>query len=275
MQEVEELTVYTVSDASGETAEMVARAAALQFKGHAVKLVRLPRARTPDQIRGMVTLAAQTHCIIAFTVVDQALRETLQTEAKAKNIPTADILGSLIKVLSLILGAEPRFEAGLLHFKDEQYFNRMDAIEFAIKYDDGKDPRGLMIADMVLVGVSRTSKTPTCMYLAQHRGIKAANVPLVLNVNPPSELFGLPAGRVIGLTLNARTLHDIRQARLHNLGLGGNASYANLVHIEEELEYAEGIFRRLRCPVVDVTHKAIEETTAEILEITQRKETYV
>jgi regulator of PEP synthase PpsR (kinase-PPPase family) len=270
-----ELTVYTVSDASGETAELVAKAAALQFKGHAIKLVRLPRARTPDQIGGMITLAAQTPCLIAFTMVDATLRSALQTEARRKGLPAVDILDPLIKCISLVLGAEPLLEPGLLHHKDEQYFNRMDAIDFAIKYDDGKDPKGMVMADLVLVGVSRTSKTPTCMYLAQNRGIKASNVPLVLNVPPPQELFGLPAGRVIGLTLNSRTLTEIRTARLQNLGLGPSASYANQDHINRELEYAEGIFRRLRCPVVDVTHKAIEETAAEILEITQRKETYV
>ncbi len=270
-----ELTVYTVSDASGETAELLAKAAALQFKGHSIKLVRLPRARSPEQISGMVTLAAQTPCVLTFTMVDAKLRAALQTEAKKRGIPAVDIMDPLIKCFSLVLGAEPRLEPGLLHHKDEQYFNRMDAIDFAIKYDDGKDPRGLVMADLVLVGVSRTSKTPTCMYLAQNRGIKASNVPLVLNVPPPQELFSLPAGRIIGLTLHSRTLTDIRTQRLQNLGLGPSASYANKDHIERELEYAEGVFRRLRCPVVDVTHKAIEETAAEILEITQRKETYV
>lgn len=275
MQGGPQLTVYTVSDASGETAELVAKAAALQFKGHSIKLVRLPRARTPDQISGMITLASQTPCLVAFTVVDPKLRQALQTEAQRREIPVVDIMDPLIHCLSRVLGVEPRLEPGLLHHKDEQYFNRMDAIEFAIKYDDGKDPKGLVLADLVLVGVSRTSKTPTCMYLAQNRGIKASNVPLVLNVPPPQELFGLPAGRVIGLSLNSRLLCDIRQQRLQNLGLGPSASYANLEHIERELEYAETVFRRLRCPVVDVTHKAIEETAAVILEITQRKETYV
>ncbi|MBM3276317.1 MAG: kinase/pyrophosphorylase, partial [Candidatus Sericytochromatia bacterium] len=194
MQGGTELTVYTVSDASGETAELVAKAAALQFKGHAIKLVRLPRARTPEQIGGMITLAAQTPCLIAFTMVDATLRSTLQSEARRQGLPAVDILDPLIKCISLVLGAEPRLEPGLLHHKDEQYFNRMDAIDFAIKYDDGKDPKGLVMADLVLVGVSRTSKTPTCMYLAQNRGIKASNIPLVLNVPPPQELFGLPAG---------------------------------------------------------------------------------
>jgi regulator of PEP synthase PpsR (kinase-PPPase family) len=270
-----QLTVYTISDASGETAELIAKAAALQFKGHPIKLVRLPRARSPEQIGGMMTLAAQTPSVVTFTMVDATLRAALQEEARKRGISTVDIMDPILKCISLVLGAEPRLEAGLLHHKDEQYFNRMDAIDFAIKYDDGKDPKGLVMADLVLVGVSRTSKTPVCTYLAQSRGLKAANVPLVLNVQPPAELFSLPAGRVIGLTLNGRTLTDIRVQRLENLGLGPSASYAKPDHVERELEFAEGVFRRLRCPVVDVTHKAVEETAAEILELTERKETYV
>jgi regulator of PEP synthase PpsR (kinase-PPPase family) len=113
------------------------------------------------------------------------------------------------------------------------------------------------------------------MYLAQQRGIKASNVPLVINVTPPGELFELPSGRVIGLTLTPNTLHEIRHSRLQTLGLTDSASYANPSRIVQELEYADHIFRRLRCPVVDVTHKAIEETASEILDLTQRKETYV
>lgn len=269
------LTVYTVSDASGETAEHVARAAALQFKGQNLKLTRLPRVRALAQIEDVFKLAAESPCIIAYTLVEPALREALEAEAARHSIPTVDLLGSLIGTLSEVLKVSPRFETGLLQLRDEKYFNRMEAIDFAIKYDDGKDPKGLMLADLVLVGVSRTSKTPTCMYLAQNRGIKASNIPLVINVAPPKELFELPPGRVIGLNLNAEVLHEIRTARLTSLGLTSSASYASEERISQEIDYAHQIFRRLRCPVVDVTNKAIEETASEILELTQRKETYV
>lgn len=269
------LTIYTVSDASGETAEHVAKAAALQFKGQNVRLVRLPRVRSAQQLINMIKLASQHRCIIAYTMVEPEWRQVLIQESQRASIPTVDILGSLITTLANVLNVEPSHEAGLMQLKDETYFNRMEAIDFAIKYDDGKDPRGLLLADIVLIGVSRTSKTPTCMYLAQNRGIKASNVPLVYNVQPPKELFELPPGRIIGLNLNVDILHEIRTARLQNLGLTSKASYANPDHIRNEIEYAQNLFRRLRCPVVDVTNKAIEETAAEILEITQRKETYV
>ncbi|HEY9854848.1 MAG TPA: pyruvate, water dikinase regulatory protein [Stenomitos sp.] len=269
------ITVYTVSDGSGETAEHVARAAALQFKGQNLKLNRLPRVRDARHLEDLVQSAAEGPCIIAYTMVEATLRDALVREATKHGIPTVDLLGSLIGTLSNVLQVEPRFEAGLLQLRDEKYFNRMDAIDFAIKYDDGKDPKGLAQADLVLIGVSRTSKTPTCMYLAQNRGLKVSNVPLVLNVAPPKELFDLPPGRIIGLTLNSEVLHEIRTARLQNLGLSSSASYASTERIEQEIEYAYQLFRRLRCPVVDVTNKAIEETASEILEITQRKETYV
>lgn len=269
------ITVYTVSDGSGETAEHVARAAALQFKGQNLKLNRLPRVRNAEHLVELIETAAENPGIIAYTMVESTLRDVLEREAAKHGIPTVDLLGSLIATLSNVLQVEPRFEAGLLQLRDEKYFNRMDAIDFAIKYDDGKDPKGLAQADLVLIGVSRTSKTPTCMYLAQNRGLRVSNVPLVINVAPPKELFELPPGRIIGLNLNAEVLHEIRTSRLQSLGLSSNASYASTERIEQEIEYAHQIFRRLRCPVVDVTNKAIEETASEILEITQRKETYV
>ncbi len=186
-------------------------------------------------------------------------------------IPSVDLLGPLLGALSGVLGVEPKHEPGAMHLKDEEYFRRMDAIDFAIKYDDGKSPSGLRQADLVITGVSRTSKTPTCMYLAQNQGIKAANMPLVPGAQPPKDLFELPPGRVIGLTLKPELLTQIRGSRLATLGLPPESAYADRAKIADELAFAEDIFRRLRCPVVDVTHKAIEETASEILEILQNQ----
>jgi hypothetical protein len=163
-------------------------------------------------------------------------------------------------------------EAGLLHTKDEEYFKRMDAIDFAIKYDDGKSPDGIVRADLVVVGVSRTSKTPTCMYLAQNHGLRTANVPLVPGVEPHKVLFELPPDKVVGLTVKPDLLQEIRNTRLATLGLPPESAYADRNKIREELALAEQVFRRLRCPVVDVTYKAIEETASEILAMITRKE---
>lgn len=268
------LIVYTVSDASGQTAEMVAKAVVSQFQGLPVRIVRLPRVVSVQQVVNMVKLAAQSPCVIAFTLVRQDLRNTLEAEARRQGMPTVDLMSALMVTLSDILEATPRQEAGLVHAKDEEYFRRMDAIDFAIKYDDGKSPSGLLHAELVLTGVSRTSKTPTCMYLAQNQGIKAGNVPLVPGVEPPKELFELPPDRVIGLTVKPSLLTEIRQTRLVNLGLPPESAYGQQEKIMDELAFADSIFRRLRCPVVDVTHKAIEETASEILAMTHRKELF-
>jgi [pyruvate, water dikinase]-phosphate phosphotransferase / [pyruvate, water dikinase] kinase len=259
------LVVYTLSDASGQTAELMARAVISQFQKQPVKLIRLPRLQSTIQIENMVKLAAQNPCIFAFTIVQDDLKACLIAQAERYNIKAVDLLGGLLTALSETLEESPLQEAGLIHARDEEYFKRMDAIEFAIKYDDGKSPSGLLQADIVLVGVSRTSKTPTCMYLAQNQGLKAGNIPLVPGVEPPRELFDFPVEKIIGLTVKPHLLTEIRTSRLPSLGLPPQSSYANSGKIMEELEFAQTIFRRLGCPVVDVTHKAIEETASEIL----------
>jgi hypothetical protein len=269
----EPFIVYTLSDASGQTAEMVAKAAVSQFsQKRPIKIVRLPRVVSQHQLLNMVKLGAQQPCMFAYTFVRADLREALSAEAAKYEIPAVDLLGSMLHALSHVLEMDPLQEAGLLHTKDEEYFKRMDAIDFAIKYDDGKSPDGIVRADLVVVGVSRTSKTPTCMYLAQNHGLRTANVPLVPGVEPPKVLFELPPDKVVGLTVKPDLLTEIRNSRLANLGLPPESAYANRDKIREELALAEQVFRRLRCPVVDVTYKAIEETASEILAMITRKE---
>jgi hypothetical protein len=269
------LSVYTLSDASGQTAENVTKACVAQFSGHPVRVVRLPRAVSAQQVENMVTLAAaQGPALFAYTMVQDGVREAFLAAAERHGIPTVDLLGHLLDSIADLTGIAPNRQAGALHTKDEEYFRRMDAIDFAIKYDDGKSPQGLRQAELVILGVSRTSKTPTCMYLAQNQGIRAANVPLVPGADPPRELFELPPGRIVGLTVKSELLTEIRNSRLANLGLPPESAYADRGKIAEELGFADDLFRRLRCPVVDVTFKAIEETASEILAILQRKELY-
>lgn len=267
--------VYAVSDGSGETAEHVAKAAALQFRGIPIRLHRIQRVRTPLQVEEIVDQAFSTRGLIVYTVMDPEVRRALHEGTQQRGVAAVDLLGPVVNALQSRTGATPSAESGLLQLRDEKYFNRMEAIDFAIKYDDGKDPKGLLLADVVLVGVSRTSKTPTCMYLAQNRGLKTSNVPLVLDVQPPRELFELPPGRVVGLTVDAAILQEIRSARLQSLGLSPRASYASLARIQDEVIYAQSIFDRIGCPVVDVTNKAIEETASEIMDFTQRRDTLV
>jgi regulator of PEP synthase PpsR (kinase-PPPase family) len=152
---------------------------------------------------------------------------------------------------------------------DEEYFARVEAIEFAVKYDDGRDPRGITEADVVVLGVSRTGKTPLCMYLA-HKRIKAANVPLVPEVPVPNEVFSVPSHRLVGLTIQPDYLFSIRQERLKTLGLPADAEYANAERIRRELAYAEDVMHRLGCVIIDVTGKAVEETASKVLEVYYR-----
>lgn len=268
----EAVTVFTFSDSTGETAETVARAAISQFEAPRVRLERLPRVVDADQLVRMVEVIAERRpCLIAYTFVVPEFNDTLEQEASRLGIPTVDLLGPLIHHLSASLGAPPRRKSGLLHALDAEYYRRMEAIEFAIKFDDGKDPRGVLAADVVLTGVSRTSKTPTCMYLAQNKGIRAGNVPLVINLPPPAELFQLGPGRVVGLTIDPTLLYEIRTARLQSLGLPKTSEYAQFDYISRELDYAADTFKKLGCPIVDVSHKAIEETASEILWLMQAK----
>lgn len=174
-------------------------------------------------------------------------------------------MGPILNALKTVTHSDPRFEPGLIRRMDDAYFNKVDAIEFAVSYDDGKQPWGLSKADLVIVGVSRTSKTPLCMYLA-HKGLKVANVPLVPEVAPPEELFQVPPEKVIGLTLKWSLLLEIRKERLKTLGLSESVDYTNPERINEELSYSAGIMRRIGCLVIDVTNKAVEETASKILE---------
>jgi regulator of PEP synthase PpsR (kinase-PPPase family) len=157
-------------------------------------------------------------------------------------------------------------EAGLIYRLDEQYFKRVDAVEFAVKYDDGKDPRGILKADVVVIGVSRTSKTPLSMYLA-HKNYKVANVPLVPEIPPPQELFVISPKKIIGLTADPDKLNQIRRERLKTLGLNDSANYASMERILQELEYADALFKRLGCTVIDVSKKAVEETASIVMQV--------
>nr|WP_148218384.1 pyruvate, water dikinase regulatory protein [Thermosediminibacter oceani] len=264
--------MFAVSDSIGETAELVARAAAVQFNSGHVEIRRYPFVTDLEYAREVIEEARKLkNCAIVCTIVLPEIRKSLVELAEANNIPIIDIMGPMMDIVSKITSARPKLEPGLVRKIDEDYFKKIEAIEFAVKYDDGKDPRGLAKADVVLVGVSRTSKTPLSMYLA-HKRLKVANLPLVPEVSPPEELFQLPPGTVIGLTINPEILYRIRRERLKALGLSSDATYASMERILKELEYADGIMKKIGCPRIDVSNKAVEEVAARILEIIRRGE---
>lgn len=256
--------VFVVSDSVGETCELVVRAASIQFHENAIDTLRIPFVEDEQTIIDVVTQAKAQQAIIAFTLVNEEHRALLMRLGKAHQVKTVDLLGDLLDVLSGQLKEAPREKPGLIYRLDDDYFRKIEAMEFAVKYDDGRDPRGLKKADIVLVGVSRTSKTPLSQYLALKR-YKVANVPLVPESRPPEELFDLPAERCVGLIISPEKLISIRMERLKSLGLKPEADYAQLERINRELEYARGIYERIGCDVIDVTNKAVEETAGIIL----------
>lgn len=256
--------VFVVSDSVGETCELVVRAASIQFHENAIETLRIPFVEDEQTIHDVVTQARAQGAVIAFTLVNEEHRSLLIRLGLEYGVKTVDLLGDLLDVLAGQLGESPREKPGLIYRLDEDYFRKIEAMEFAVKYDDGRDPRGLKKADIVLVGVSRTSKTPLSQYLALKR-YKVANVPLVPESRPPEELFELPPDKCVGLIISPDKLISIRMERLKSLGLKPEADYAQLERINRELEYARGIYERIGCEVIDVTNKAVEETAGIIL----------
>lgn len=261
-----DIIVYVVSDSIGETGEQVAKAAVSQFNPEKYEFRRFPYVTEKEQMVEILEEAKHENAMIVFTIVIESLRKFIIEEAKKLNIPTVDLMSPLLTAIEDILGYQPKRESGLIRRLDEKYFKKVEAVEFAVKYDDGKDSRGIKKADLILVGVSRTSKTPLSMYLA-HKNFKVANVPLVPEVPPPDELFLKDTKRVFGLVANPTKLNEIRQERLKSLGLSNNANYASIERIETELEYSKKIMGKIGCKTIDVSNKAVEETAGIIIDI--------
>ena len=258
--------IDVVSDSTGETAEKVVRAALLQFP-QAGAVIRLhTRVRTKEIARTILERSSKEGALFVFTVVSPELREYIHASTSELKVDAVDVIGSLIGKLGHFLDREPINLPSAMLPLSEEYFRRIEAVEFAVKSDDGKEPRNFKKADLVLVGVSRTSKTPLSTLLAQ-RGLKVANLPLVLGVNPQRELLEAQQARIIGLTIGIEQLCEIRQARLRQLGMPPETNYAMREHVRQELEFGNALFRaHPEWPVVDVTGRAIEETAVIILE---------
>lgn len=264
-------TIYVISDSLGETAESVAKATMSQFDQENIDLVRVPYVRHTDQIRDIVNDAAAAGAVVCHTLVSPELRETFERLADEKHVRYVDIMGPMMDAVGSIVSTKPRMKPGMIHRLDQEYFRKVEAIEFAVKYDDGKNPAGFTKADVVLIGVSRTSKTPLSMYLA-HKKLKVANLPLVPEVTLPEEIFRVPPYKIVGLVIDPYKLNTIRSERMRALGFSGNANYTDIARIEDELAYAKEVMRQLHCVVIDVSNKAIEETASRIIEIVQRNQ---
>jgi hypothetical protein len=265
--------LHIVSDATGETAARLVLALEAQFPGQAFEEVRHPRVETVDHLQLAVSRAKGRPAVIVYTLVDAELRECMHTLCTDASVDHCDLLGHPIETIARVSGMTARMQPGAPAPLNSAYFRRMEAIEFAVKFDDGVGS-GLRAADIVLVGVSRTSKTPLSIYLG-YLGHKTANVPVVKGIAPPPELFAIDATKIVGLTIDAERLAEIRTARLKGMGGGGNRHYAELLEIYEELEEAEALHRRLGCPVVDVTGLSIEETAHRAVRLVETRRSEV
>ena len=259
------LTIFAVSDSIGETSEQVAQAAASQFSED-VEVKRIPYVKSLEDVEEVMTeIKNYNYVMIVSTIITVNVREYLTQKCVENNISVVNVLGPIINVASSILKKHPKYHPGAMWKTDEAYFKRIEAMEFAIQYDDSKDYRGLKNADVVLVGLSRTSKTPLCMYLA-NKGIKAINIPLVPEVDVPKELFEIDKHKVFGLTINPLQLIEIRKRRLDKFHrIPSNIEYTGDARILEEFDFADKIIRKLGCRTIDVTQRAIEDTALIII----------
>ncbi len=257
-------TILIASDATGRTAEMVVRAALVQFRGAEVELAIRPQVQTPKAVRRVVEEAARIGGLVVHTLVSHDLRNVMLTEGRARNVATIDLLGPLLLRLEDLLRLQPLAKPGLFRDLDAEYRHRFEVVEYTVKHDDGQDPRGLPQADIVLVGVSRTSKTPLAMFLAG-RGLKVANIPIVCKLPLPEELARVDSRKVVGLTIKADRLVELRRSRLQQMETPPKFPYADPRQIWAELEYAQTLCTRGGWAVVDVTDKSVEEVAAEVL----------
>ena len=264
---MENLIIYVISDSVGETAQQVAKAAISQFMiNDNYEIRRFPYVVDKKFLIEILNSGKNENAIIIYTLVDESLSTLTREYCLKEGLSNIDLMSPILTEIAKKTDKKPKREPGIIRKLDESYFKRVEAIEFAVKYDDGKDPRGVLKSDIVLVGISRTSKTPLSMYLA-NKNIKVANVPLVPEIPLPKELDDINPNKIIGLTNTPEKLNKIRQERLKVLGLSSNANYANIERILQELEYSDTIMKRLGCPVIDVSNKAIEETAGIILDL--------
>lgn len=259
-----DMTVFVVSDGTGDTGSAAVRAAMIQFRDR-WRLRVFRDARTISEVRRVIELAEEVGALVVFSLVEGEVVEALIREAEQRHVVVVDLLGPLIMRVAQKLKIEPRHQPGLLHGFSDDYFDRVDAVEFAVRHDDGANLRTLHEADIVLTGVSRTSKTPLSMYLAQ-RGFKTGNVPLVPGVDPPKELLELDKRRVFALTVDPATLLSVRTARLRTMRAPSATDYTDPDQVMLELDRARKLFRARGWKQVDVSGRAVEENASKIID---------
>ncbi len=258
--------ILVISDGTGRTGELVSRAALEQFRGSEVRIERAGDVRTPEDVEQALARASASRSVVLYTLVGPELSRLVQDRGRELGVPVVDVLGPVLVRLSEYLAMSPEAKPGRLHEFDSEYLRRIEALEFAVKHDDGLGAATADQADIVLVGVSRASKTPTSVYLSYH-GWKVANFPLVTGVEPPAVLDHIASGRVVGLTVDRHVLQAVRRHRQGTLGPEAAPGYADLEALSRELVEARRLCDRRGWAVVDVTHRSVEEIAAEVVRI--------
>lgn len=259
--------IIAISDSTGETAQAAGEAALAQFGHYDASAVRTAaNVRTVEALDEVLKEAAQVGAMVVYTLVEKELRDVIKDMAQAHGVRALDLIGGMIRGLAQHLGRTPLSVAGLSHELDEDYFRRVAAVEFTVNHDDGKNPQNLTQAEIVIVGISRASKTPLSNYIA-HRGFRVANVPIVLGLPLPPELDEVNPERVFGLTIDPVVLMKIRQARMESLGMGPDSDYGDLRQIRREVNNAKRVFQQHpEWLVIDMSRKAVEEAASNIIE---------
>lgn len=258
--------IHLLSDSTGETLEMVAKASLAQFDEADVIRHFWPMVRSRQHLDRIMEDIARHPGLVLFTLADDQTRTRLEDHCRALGLPAVSALEAVIDALESVLGQEAKGRPGRQHLMDEVYFARMDAIHYTIAHDDGVLWEDWEDADIVLAGVSRTSKTPTSIYLA-NRGYKTANIPIVMESPPPNELFGLRHPLVVGLTTAPERLIQVRRNRLLSLQQAPDTAYVDVDRVERELRFARRLFADNGWPVIDVTRRSIEETAAAVINL--------
>lgn len=257
--------IFILSDATGQTAMDTLRATLVQFENPQVKFTVYPKIDSKEKLKSILERAMFEEAFIAYTLVRREFRDFIQKFCKKNCIAYCDILGPPLAALSKFLGQPPLENPTLLRKVDEKYFQRIEAIEFTLNHDDGRSTQGLFLADIVLVGLSRTSKTPTSFFLAQ-QGFKVINIPIIPYIDLPKEIYQIDQGKVVCLTMNPEVLQKVRMARMRHYQT--DSSYTDLKKIFEEVEYVHELCaKNRRWKVVDTTNKSVEETSREIINL--------
>ena len=259
--------IYLISDSTGETLDRIFMALKAQFNNFSYELNQFSFTRTENQIYTILKEAKKKESpIILYTVVNSSLAKFLAQEANKMQIPCFGVLGDLILNFSKILNQKATHEPSGQHVLDEEYYKRIEAIQFTMNHDDGNQTENILESDIILIGVSRTSKTPTSIYLA-NKGLKTSNIPLVNDMNIPLDIINSKKLCVVGLVTEAERLFDIRRNRLNSLKENEASDYTDIEKIRDEVERSKKIFKKNKWPTIDVTRKSVEETAASIIKI--------